>query len=75
MQIEDFPGLSFRSLKLSAVDIFWISLKALQIVFPSFVIYDNSHLKENAMFAKGSLDITKPTIFFGLRFSRVKHNG
>jgi len=47
----------------------------------SFVIYDNLHfvglglMKENATFEKGSLDITKPMMLFGLRFSRVKHNG
>ena len=60
MEIEDTPGLSFRSFNLSSVE-----------------IYDNSHpvgvdrMKDIAVFAKGSIDITKPIMLHGLRFSRV----
>ena len=63
MEIKDSPGLCFRCLKLSSVDIFIDKYEGTgDKVFHSFEIYDNYHpvevdlMKEIATFAKGSLD-------------------
>ena len=65
MDIEDTLGSSFRSLKLSSVDIFIDKVECNgDIVFNSFEMYDHSHvvgvdlMKEIVMFARGSFDMT-----------------
>ena len=74
MEIEE-PGLSFCSLKLSAVDIFIDKYEGTgDKIFHSFEIYNNAHqvgidlMKEIATYARSSLDKTKPMMLHSLRF-------
>ena len=75
MEIEESPGSSFCSLKVSLVDIFIDKNEDTGAkIFHSFEIYDNSHpvgidlMKEIATYARSSLDITKPMVLHGLWF-------
>ena len=69
---------SLRTLKLSRVEKFVDSFQCTgDMIFASFYIYDNAHslrmelMKGIAMYARSSLDISKPICLHGFRFSRV----
>ena len=79
MEIEESPGSSFRSLKMSLVDIFIDKYEGTgDKIFHSFGIYDNSlpagidRMKDTATYARSSLHKTKDVTWSAVLMSHIE---